>query len=345
MFIKKEYKVILIAGKDSFHTNFKNNNITKIFLPIDERGMNPFSEIKTILSLYRIYKHIKTDLVMHFTIKPNIYGSLMSKILDIKSISFITGIGHIFLKKKSLIKTLITIVYKYALSSNKEVWFTNKSDKDLFIKNRIINNDTNIRIVPGAGVVFKKYPIMPKKKDMTSFLMIARIIKDKGVMEFLKIAEIYKNDPNTTFTLIGALNENERGSIDREYLKKYIQSKAIIYSDYQDDVTIPLREASCLIHPSYREGISTVLLEAASTKTPIITTTVPGCIDVVPDESYGLLCEPRNVNSLRRAVENFLSLDQDGKDKMTGKTFIYVKKNYSREAVLKNYERLDDYIN
>ena len=104
MFIKKEYKVILIAGKDSFHTNFKNNNITKIFLPIDERGMNPFSEIKTILSLYRIYKHIKTDLVMHFTIKPNIYGSLMSKILDIKSISFITGIGHIFLKKKSLIK-------------------------------------------------------------------------------------------------------------------------------------------------------------------------------------------------------------------------------------------------
>ena len=345
MFIKKGYKVILIAGKDSFHKNFKNNKITKIFLSIDERGMNPFSEIKTILSLYRIYKNIKTDLILHFTIKPNIYGSLISKFINIKSISFVTGIGHIFLKKKSLIKNIITIVYKYALSSNVEVWFTNKSDKDLFIKDRIINNDTNVRIVPGAGVIFKKYPKVSKKNNIISFLMIARIIKDKGVMEFLRIAGMYKNNPNITFTLIGALNENDRGSIDKEYLKKCIDNKTVMYSDYQEDVSNLLREASCLIHPSYREGMSTVLLEAASTQTPIITTTVPGCIDVVPDESYGLLCKPRNVDSLKKAVDKFLSLDQVRKDKMTSKTFIYVKKYFSREEVLKNYERLDGYIN
>ena len=173
MFIKKGYKVVLIAGKDSFHGNFKNSKITKIFLPIDGRGMNPFLEIKTILSLYRFYKNIKTDLIMHFTIKPNIYGSIVCKILNIKSISFVTGVGHIFLKKNSFFKNIIAIIYKYALSSSKEVWFTNKFDKNLFIKNKIINKNTNVRIVPGAGVTFKKYPIISKRDDVVRFLMIS----------------------------------------------------------------------------------------------------------------------------------------------------------------------------
>ena len=106
-----------------------------------------------------------------------------------------------------------------------------------------------------------------------------------------------------------------------------------------------LGNASCLIHPSYREGMSTVLLEAASIKIPIITTSAPGCIDIIPDNSYGLLCKPKSVNSLRVAVDRFLELKDEDKDKMTNKTYNHVKKNFSREVVLKKYEELDVYIN
>ena len=344
MFVKKGYEVILIAGKDSFHLNFNNKKIKKIFLPIDERGLNPLSEIKTMVSLYRIYKNIKTDLIIHFTIKPNIYGSIICKLLNINSISFITGVGHIFLKKKSFFKDFISRLYKYALSKNKEVWFTNKSDKELFIKNKIINKNMKIKIVPGAGVIFKEHPEIIKRDQGTDFLMVSRVLKDKGVKEFLKVAEMYNKNKNVTFMLIGVLNDNDRGAIKREYLENYIENKTITYLEYQEDIMKYLKETSCLIHPSYREGISTVLLEAASIKLPIITTTVPGCIDVVPDNSHGLLCKPRNVDSLKRAVERFLSLGKDEKKVMTDKTFEYVKKYFSREVVLKNYEELYDYI-
>jgi len=155
---------------------------------------------------------------------------------------------------------------------------------------------------------------------------------------------MYNNNKNVTFMLIGVLNDNDRGAISREYLENYIENKTITYLEYQEDIMKYLKETSCLIHPSYREGISTVLLEAASIKLPIITTTAPGCIDVVPDNSHGLLCKPRNVDSLKRAVERFLSLGKDEKKVMTDKTFEYVKKYFSREVVLKNYEELYDYI-
>tara|TARA_Y100000768_G_C23697506_1_gene549781 strand:- start:244 stop:684 length:441 start_codon:yes stop_codon:yes gene_type:complete len=144
--------------------------------------------------------------------------------------------------------------------------------------------------------------------------------------------------------LIGAMNDDDPEGIDRDLLDKYVKNRSLDYLDYQDDIMPILINASCLIHPSYREGISTVLLEAASIKIPIITSTVPGCIDIIPDNSHGLLCKPRSVDSLRNAVDTFLRLKDKDKDKMTNKTYNYVKKNFSREIVLKKYEELDVYI-
>ena len=175
--------------------------------------------------------------------------------------------------------------------------------------------------------------------------MISRVLKYKGVIEFLKVAETYKNNENIKFMLLGALNDDDPEGIDREFLNKYIQNGSMSYLDYQEDIMPLLGNSSCLIHPSYREGMSTVLLEAASIKIPIITSSVPGCIDIIPDNSYGLLCKPKSVNSLREAVDRFLELKDEDKDKMTNKTYNHVKKNFSRDVVLKKYEELDVYIN
>ncbi|CAI8370411.1 MAG: N,N'-diacetylbacillosaminyl-diphospho-undecaprenol alpha-1,3-N-acetylgalactosaminyltransferase [Gammaproteobacteria bacterium] len=345
MFLKKGYQVILIAGKDLYHQKFNDTQIKKIFLPIDERGLNPISEIKTLIKLYQYYKKIKPDLTIHFTIKPNIYGSMVCKFLNINSISFITGIGRIFLKNKSILKNIIIKLYRFALSNNKEVWFTNKMDRELFIKNKIIHKSFISKIVPGAGICFNNYKKSLRQDKEIKFLMISRVLKYKGVIEFLKVAETYKNNENIKFMLLGALNDDDPEGIDREFLNKYIQNGSMSYLDYQEDIMPLLGNASCLIHPSYREGMSTVLLEAASIKIPIITTSAPGCIDIIPDNSYGLLCKPKSVNSLRAAVDRFLELKDDDKDKMTNKTYNHVKKNFSRDVVLKKYEELDVYIN
>ena len=344
MFLKKGYQVILIAGKDSYHQKFNNNQINKIFLSIDERGLNPISEIKTILNLYNYYKRIKPNLIIHFTIKPSIYGSIVCKLLNIKSIAFITGVGRIFLKNKSILKKIIVKLYQIAMNSNIEIWFTNKTDKELFIANKIIKKHSKSKIVPGAGVVFKNYKKPLKQDKEVNFLMISRVLKYKGITEYLKVAEIYKNHQKINFMLIGAMNDDDPEGIDRDFLDKYVKNRSLDYLDYQDDIMPILINASCLIHPSYREGISTVLLEAASIKIPIITSTVPGCIDIIPDNSHGLLCKPRSVDSLRNAVDTFLRLKDKDKDKMTNKTYNYVKKNFSREIVLKKYEELDVYI-
>ena len=175
--------------------------------------------------------------------------------------------------------------------------------------------------------------------------MISRVLKYKGIVEFLKVAEMYKENEGINFILTGAHNDNDPEAVDMKYLNKYIANKSIRYLDYQEDIMTILNNSSCLIHPSYREGMSTVLLEAASMKIPIITSTAPGCIDIIPDDSYGLLCKPKSTVSLKRAVDRFLSLKNDEKDKMTNKTYRYVKDNFSREVVLKKYEELDVYIN
>ncbi len=344
MFVKKGYQVTLIARKDKYHQKFDNISVKKMFLLIDERGLNPFSEIKTIINLYSLYKKIKPDLIIHFTIKPNIYGSIVCKLLGIKSISFITGIGRVFLKKSSILKRIIIKLYQFALINNKEIWFTNKMDKELFIKNKIINKYNIYKIVPGAGIVPNDHKRIKKYNKVKKFLMISRVLKYKGVVEYLKVSEMFSKNKNIQFMLIGALSNDDPEGINEDYLNQYIKNGSLKYLGYQEDIMPILSDASCLVHPSYREGMSTVLLEAASAKVPIITTTAPGCIDVIPDNSYGLLCKPRSSNSLKKAIDEFLSLKDEEKDKMTIKSYNHVKNNFSRKVVLKNYEELDAYV-
>ena len=345
LFLNKGYKVILIAGKDSYERKFNQGNLVKYHIPIEARGVNPYTELKTFFKIYRIYKQTKVNLVLHFTIKPNIYGSLAARFLKIKSISFITGVGHIFINDNSFFTKFIKYLYKAALKDTLEVWFTNISDKKLFLKNKIINTKTIAKIVPGAGVVFKENVSKDKGNSKVNFIMVSRLLMIKGVLEYIMVAQKYNKDPGVIFTLIGAHNPKDIDSIDRKILDKAIKQGWIIYYDYQDNVTEHISKASCLIHPSYREGISTILIEAASLYTPIITTTAPGCIDVIPDNSFGLLCEPRNLLSLERKVQDFLLMTNEEKHHMVDKAYNYVKSNFERQIILRNYEGLDVYLN
>ncbi|MBH44247.1 MAG: hypothetical protein CMD88_02170 [Gammaproteobacteria bacterium] len=341
MFVKKGYKVNLIAHKDKYHLNFDSERINKYFIPVEVRSTNILTELKTFISLYNIYKDLKTDIIIHFTIKPNIYGSILARYFKIKSISFITGVGYIFTSKKYFLRKIIALLYRYSLKNNYEVWFTNNSDKMLFLKNKIIDKSQKTDIVPGAGINFCDTLNKNIKKDKSNkikFLMISRVVKDKGVLEFIKTAQHFKSQAKLEFTLIGSYNKDITGSIDHNILQEAINNKTITYYDYQDNILEYIEQSTCIVQPSYREGISTILLESASLKKPIITTDVPGCIDVIPDNNYGIICKSKDYKSLILAIEKFLTLTTDQIDSMVNNTYKYVKSNFNRKDILKKYE-------
>ncbi len=336
MFLNEGYMINLIGQNDSYSDKFNHNNIKKYYIPIKSRSLSILDELRTFISLYKIYKSLKTNLIFHFTIKPNIYGSLICRLLNIKSISFITGIGHTFIRNNILQKFIVTL-YKIALSKVYEIWFTNDSDKILFESLGIIKSNKT-RVVPGSGINIPSSIRSYQHNSRTTFLMIARLQKEKGVIEFLECSEHYKNNPDISFILIGDLLANDPSGITIEEINKYIHNKSITYMSYQEDIYKHINEASCVVLPSYREGMSTVLLEASVLKRPIITTNVPGCIDIIKDESYGILCEPRNSSSLIDATQKFLNLDHLEVVNLVEKTFKHVKDNFSKNIVLAEYK-------
>ena len=336
LFISKGYQVNLIASDDPYSDKFDHECIKKYYVPINNRGISFIDEFRTFINLFKIYKSLNSGLIFHFTIKPNIYGSIICRILRIKSISFITGIGHTFINKNLLQRTII-ILYKLALSKVSEVWFTNNSDVNLFKSLSIIKRNKT-RIVPGSGINtpdnIMKYEHSPK----ISFLMIARLQNEKGVMEYLKCSEYYKDNRDISFILIGDPQTDDPSGVQLDTINNYVDKKTITYMGYQEDIYKYIMDASCIVLPSYREGMSTVLLEASVHKRPIITTRVPGCEDIIKNSSYGILCEPRDYKSLLQAIQKFIKLDHLEISMMVEKTFDHVRKNFSKESVLMNYK-------
>lgn len=337
------YHVNLLAGKDSYIDRFKNPKITTVPISMNERGMNFFQEVHTFIEIYKNHKINKPSIVFNFTLKGNIYSGLACRILGIRYISMITGLGHIYIKGNVIVRYLISIFLSISLKRSLEVWFTNKSDELSYKKKNIIS-DQLTRTIPGAGAVFKRDELKFNyiKRPIT-FIMISRLLKEKGVMEYIKSATYFKNNYNMKFILIGS-HKNEASYISKEILDTAIENNIIEYHTYQEDIMPYLTKCSCVVHPSYREGMSTILLEASVLKIPIITTKVPGCIDIIPDESYGSLCEPADTQSLIDSINKFITLDEDTLKIKTLKTFKYVKENFSRDQILEIYKVSLKYI-
>lgn len=343
MLLDDGYCINLLAGKDSYIEKFKNPKIILAPIPINERGMNIFEEIRTFIEIYKNHKKIKPALVFNFTLKANIYSGLICRILNIRYISMITGLGHIFINRNVITKYLISNFLSISLKNSLEVWFTNKSD-ELSYKNENIISSQLTRIIPGAGAIFNKNElILNYTRDPITFIMVSRLLKEKGVIEYINTAKYFKNNENIKFILIGS-HKNDDSYVSRKTLDLAIHDKIIEYHDYQEEIMPYLSKCSCVVHPSYREGMSTILLEASALKIPIITTKVPGCIDIIPDESYGTLCEPKNTKSLIDSINKFININEEKLKKQTSKTYDHVKEKFSRSQILEIYKESLKYI-
>jgi glycosyltransferase involved in cell wall biosynthesis len=345
-FISKNYEVLCIADMDNFNANsakeIEETSAKFIHIPINRKGLNPFRDIIYAFRLFQILKTEKPDLIFNYTIKPVIYGSLVSRLLKIKSVAVITGLGYVFIEK-GLLHKIVKLLYKLSLFSCKKVMFLNAEDQAEFIDNKIISASKAL-VLPGEGVNTDFFAPMVKTtaNNKVVFIAICRLLWDKGLREYFNAAELLKQKyPNSEFQLLGFIDENNPSSVSRADIQILEEKGIILYLGVTNDVRKYIAESDCIVLPSYyREGLPRTLLEAASMGKPIITTNSVGCKDTVEDGITGFLCKPRDSDDLCNKMEQILLMSCTEREEMGGKGRIKIMNEFDQRIVNKTYEDL-----
>jgi len=334
----KGYKIFVIAPRDDYSDKLIEKGIIYIPITMKNDGTNPFEDLKLLLAFYKIYKKVRPDVVLHFTIKPNIYGSFVANKLNIPVINNITGLGTIFLHD-NFIQKLTVVLYKLSFRNVEKIFFQNIYDKNLFISKKIIKSKQS-EILPGSGIDINKFSpmIIDKNNDNFVFLLIARVIRDKGIIEYVEAAKIIKKKyKNVEFRLLGQLGVANKTSIPSDEVNNWEKAGFINYLGVRKDVRKEIAMADCIVLPSYREGTSRTLLEAASMAKPIIATDVPGCNNIVEDEINGYLCKVKDANDLAEKMEKMIKLSAETRNKMGAKGRKKMINEFNENIVINKY--------
>jgi glycosyltransferase involved in cell wall biosynthesis len=330
---KAGYQVVVITQYDGYENKIAEyvDQIQPLF--ISRKGVNPFVDIITLLDLVKSFHKLKPDYVLLFTIKPVIYGAIAAKLFNIKTIVTITGLGTAFIAN-NWITRLVKLLFRYALSSVSTVFFQNSDDRDLFI-NETLADFQVCKLSPGSGLDTRQFPYraFPLNNEII-FILIARMLWDKGVGEYVEAAKIVKAKyPNTKFQLLGALDVENRTAISNKRMAAWVDEGSVEYLGETSDVRTYIEEASCVVLPSYREGTSRVLLEAASMGRPIIASDVPGCREIVENGISGLLCKSKDCFDLSGQMETMLNLSFEERKLMGIKGREKIEKEFNQEIV------------
>ncbi len=303
---KRGYDVVVVSPEDSDRDFFKKNGIKIRFVNLKKNSTSVTNSLAYCRELKKIIQEEKPDKVFSFTIKPVIFGSIAAKKAGVKEIySLVCGLGLLFSSESFYIKTLRLIagrLYKRALKLNKKVIFQNKDDIDEFVKRGYVERE-KCELVNGSGVNLKKFVKNKLPLDKVSFLMVSRVLKEKGVLEYFKAAMIVKKKyPEARFVYVGAIDKN-KNAIELKMLKPFIDDGIVDYVPETKNVEKYVADCSVFVLPTYyREGIPRTLLEATAMGRPIITTNTPGCRETVEVGVNGLFVEPRDVDDLAKKM-------------------------------------------
>jgi len=344
-FLKEQgFHVHVIAPKDRFSARLVSEGISYHNLFLDNYSINPFKDIQTTRQLSKIYKEYNFDFVIHYTIKLNIYGSYAAQSRGIPSIAITTGLGHLFSFKNSLVRQIVRLLYVQGCRMSKEVGFLNESDREEFIRKKIVQRSKTF-VLPSEGIDLEYFsPINGDNynRKTKTFLFAGRVLWEKGVGEFKEAAErILKIHPDFKFQILGFVDPSNPNAIPFEKLESWQNSGIIEYLGETEDIRPFLRNVDCVVFPSYyREGISRILLEAASMAIPIITTDNVGCRDVVAHNKSGYLCKPKDVDDLVDKINLFVALDSEDKTAMGQYGRELVSSKFDIEIVNQHYLNL-----
>lgn len=339
------YEVHAISPRDQYVVLLEKLDIVHHHINIKQDGTNPLSDIQTIIEYRKIFKKIRPDIILSYTIKPNIYSTIAAYSLKIPVINNISGLGTVFIKK-SIYTYIARLLYRISLRSSSHTFFQNSDDAKTFLELKLIN-ESRTSLIPGSGVNTDKFNTSRNENKGNHFLFVGRLIKDKGIREYLEAAKyIISKHKNVKFSIIGELGYNNKTSIQKSFLDSYTDSTSQIeYLGKTDDIVSTLKTIDVLILPSYREGLSKSLLEACSMSLPIIATNVPGCREVTKDGVNGLLCEAKDVQSLAYAINEMIQFSEEKRLSMGQNGRNMVIANFSEQIVIKKYiEKIKEII-
>lgn len=335
--LNEGHQVIAIAPEDKYSENLIEMGCEFYPVKMQNKGTNPLKDLQYAYQLYKIYKKSKIDIILQFTIKPNIYGTLASLPLRKLVVNNVSGLGTVFLHN-NLSSKIAKFLYKFSFKFPKRVFFQNEDDLQLFIEKNLIK-EKSTDILPGSGVCLDKFEAQKfERNDTFNFLMIGRLLYDKGIIEYVEAAKKLKNlGLKLKCQVLGGIDTSAKLGVSKEEVEEWEKENYIEYLGTSDNVAEIIKKADCVVLPSYREGTPRSLLEACAMAKPIITTDTVGCKQTVDDGVNGFLCEVKNAEDLADKMLQMYALNDEELKKMGEASRKKVENEFDEKIVINKY--------
>ncbi|WP_319825141.1 glycosyltransferase family 4 protein [Thalassovita sp.] len=333
------HEITVLAPLDDTAADLRRLGCRHVPLDMDAKGLSPLGGWRLHREMARQFQSLRPDAVLSFTIKNNLFGAMAAKRLGMPFIPNVTGLGTAFLSGRVLQMVAETLYWR-AFRGLPVVFFQNRDDQSLFLSQGLVTT-AQARLLPGSGVDLSHFPATSQPVGQAPvFLMIARLIRDKGVLEYAQAASIVKRDyPGAVFQILGPTGAQNRSAIPPEVVAGWSPDRNLTYLGETDDVRPFIAKADCVVLPSYREGAPRTLIEAAAMARPVIATDVPGCRAVVDDGVTGFLCPPRDAGGLARACKRFLDLGQGQRRALGQSGRLKMEQEFDQALVVAAYRR------
>jgi glycosyltransferase involved in cell wall biosynthesis len=331
------HEVLAIGAPDDYARRLTAEAFAYAPAPFSGAGINPWRELQTVAALTALLRRWRADLALTYTPKGNIYAGLATRTLGIPFIPNVSGLGRVFINTSPL-TALVRALYRAALGRAPVVFFQNNEDRETFVRARLVDAGRAFRI-PGSGVDLDYFqPPIREEPGPFRFLMVARLLWDKGVGEYVAAARRVRRQADARFALLGFTGVDNPSAVPRVELESWISEGVIEYLGASDDVRPHLAQAHCVVLPSYyREGVPRSLLEAAAMARPIITTDAPGCRDTMQDGVSGLLCRARDIDDLEEKMLRMLRLSAEERRAMGMQGRAKVEREFDERRVIETY--------
>lgn len=333
------YAVTAVAPPDEYAAQIRQLGCEFVPLKMDNKGTNPAKDLCLFLAFRRLLGELKPGCLLAFTIKPNIYGGLAAHSLDIPVVNNIAGLGTVFINR-GWVTGVAMWLYRRALRRSRRVFFQNGDDLRFFVEARLVR-ESQAALLPGSGVNtehFAPREAAAREGGGVRFLLIARMLWDKGVGEYVEAAKALRGrHPDSEFALLGFLDVANRTAISREQMHEWDAAGWVRYLGQSDDVRPFIADADCVVLPSYREGTPRTLLEAASMARPVITTDAVGCREVVDEGVNGYLVKVRDALDLAAKMERMLLHSPGERAQMGRRGRQKIEREFDERIVIERY--------
>jgi glycosyltransferase involved in cell wall biosynthesis len=336
--------VTVIAPRDRTTELLAGMGCRFIELAVASKGTNPFADLRTLWQLFWLYRSMRPHIVFHYTIKPNIYGSVAACLAGVASVAVTTGLGYVFIQQ-SRAAEVAKRLYRFAFRFPREVWFLNRDDERAFVEQNLLVHPERARLLHGEGVDLDQFAPAPLPERAARgefvFVLIGRLLWDKGIGEYVDAARrLRERYPLARFQLLGPLGVDNPSALSRADVDAWQQEGIVEYLGEAHDVRPVIAAADCVVLPSYREGVPRTLMEAAAMCRPVVATDVPGCREVTEHGVNGLLCEVRNVESLAAQLARMLDMSDAERRAMGERGRQKVASEFDERLVIERYKDL-----